>query len=269
LAARVHRPGAGGIQLHVGPPVVQSLARFFDLLVRQRQVVMRVGVGGSELQGGVIRLDGLVHAAGLIQNVAQIEVRQRVTRIDLDGAAVVFFRQRILPPVVAQSSQIDVRRCVLGVEFQNIFIRRNRHQLLAGIFFEGDPAREKLGHILGSRLRSFGRNGSAGNHLFLGSEIEHKLSGDRLQHLAFMTEGYPMPGGKGPGLEQRIFHARRLLLHGLQRLPDDGRAHLAGAQVPHLFHLQEIEEGIVLGRRDQPGFFPHGQLAGREPKNAK
>src|ERR1700682_6777030 len=60
----VYGPGAGGVELHVGAPVLQRLARLADLLVGQCDVVVRVGVGGSELNRGLISVDGFLDASG-------------------------------------------------------------------------------------------------------------------------------------------------------------------------------------------------------------
>src|SRR6202521_3589174 len=68
----VYGPGAGGVELHVGAPVLQRLARLADLLVGQCDVVVRVGVGGSELNRGLISVDGFLDASGLAENVVQV-----------------------------------------------------------------------------------------------------------------------------------------------------------------------------------------------------
>src|SRR6202521_4870308 len=68
----VYGAGAGGVELHVGAPVLQRLARLADLLVGQCDVVVRVGVGGSELNRGLISVDGFLDASGLAENVVQV-----------------------------------------------------------------------------------------------------------------------------------------------------------------------------------------------------
>ena len=78
-----------------------------------------------------------------------------------------------------------------------------------------------------------------------------------------------MAGTEGSRFEQRILHARRPLLHGLQGLPNHRGPHFSSAQVPHLFHLKQIKEGITLGRDDELGFFPARQLARRKLQNTK
>src|ERR1700732_3872945 len=81
LAARMHRPGPGGIQLHVSLPVLERLARLTNLLKRQREIVVRISVGWSELQRRLVRLDRFLHPSSLIQNIPQVEVGKRVPRI--------------------------------------------------------------------------------------------------------------------------------------------------------------------------------------------
>src|ERR1017187_4028694 len=91
LAAGVYCPRAAGVELDVGLPVSERLARFADLFVGQRQIVVGVGVGGSQLQGGLVRKNSFLHAAGLVEHVAEIEVSERVARVGFNGLAVVFF----------------------------------------------------------------------------------------------------------------------------------------------------------------------------------
>ena len=47
LAAGVHRPRAGGIELHVGLPVFEGLTGLAQFLVGQSKIVVGVGVSGS------------------------------------------------------------------------------------------------------------------------------------------------------------------------------------------------------------------------------
>src|SRR5690349_4307288 len=84
-----------------------------------------------------------------------------------------------------------------------------------------------------------------------------------------MTEGDAMAGGKSARFKQRVFHAGNLLLHGLERLPDDGGAHFTRAQITHLLDLQKVKKGITFGSGYQFGLFPSCQLTRRDPKYAK
>ena len=74
LAASMHGPRPGGIEFYVCLPVFESLARLANLLVRERKIVVCVGVGGSQLKSGLIGLNGFLHTAGLVEHVAQVEV---------------------------------------------------------------------------------------------------------------------------------------------------------------------------------------------------
>ena len=78
-----------------------------------------------------------------------------------------------------------------------------------------------------------------------------------------------MPGRSGPRLEQRIFHARDLLLHGFERLTNDSGTHLLGAQIAHLLDLQQIKKRVAFRDGHQSGLFPTRQLTRREPKYAE
>ncbi len=76
-----------------------------------------------------------------------------------------------------------------------------------------------------------------------------------------------MSSRESASFEQGIRHSRNLLLHGLERLANNGRAHFAGAQVADFLDLQQIEKGIGLGDGDEASFLPARQLARREAKN--
>src|ERR1700675_2310630 len=116
----VHGPGAGGVKLHVGTPVLQRLARLAYLLIGQCDVVVRVGVGGRELNRGLIRVDSFFDASGFVEYVAQVEIGERVAGIDLNRRTVVPFGERVFLAVVVQRAQIDVRGGVNGIHFENL-----------------------------------------------------------------------------------------------------------------------------------------------------
>jgi hypothetical protein len=113
------------------------------------------------------------------------------------------------------------------------------------------------------------RCGLANDFTLFGREIEHELSGDGFQQPPLVPEGNAMSALIGAGFEQRILHARNLLLHGFERLPDHGGANALGAQVAHFFDLHEIEKRIIFGCADQSGLLPGLKLARNEPKNAQ
>src|SRR5215472_6281338 len=84
LVPRVDSPGADRVQLGVGTPVAEGLARLARLLKSQGQVVMGVGIGWSQGNRGLISADGFGEASGFIEHVAQVEVSQSILEIDLD-----------------------------------------------------------------------------------------------------------------------------------------------------------------------------------------
>ena len=201
---------------------------------------MRIGVGGSQLDGGLIGCDGFLDAAGLVEHVAQVEVGERIARIDLDGRAVVALGSRIFLPVVVESAEIDVRGSVIGIHFQNLRIDSDGLVLCARFFFQGDPARKQLGNVGDDQFRSGTRR--AGHYFFLSPEIKHELPGDRLHESSLMPKGNAPPALVGARFEQWIFHPGNLLQHGFERLPDHGWSHFLRAQVSHLLDLQQIEK---------------------------
>ena len=87
--------------------------------------------------------------------------------------------------------------------------------------------------------------------------------------MAFVTIGNARSDAEGAGFEQRILHAGHLLLHGLQRFANDGRAHTFGAQVTNLFKLEEVVEGKRLGNRSKSGALPANELLGRDVQYPK
>ena len=75
--------------------------------------------------------------------------------------------------------------------------------------------------------------------------------------------------GRSSRFEQRIFHARSLLAHGVERLADHRRAHAHRAQVANFLDFEQIGKRIGFGGRNQPCALPVRQLARREVKNSK
>src|SRR5215831_15644951 len=105
LAAGVHRPGARGVELDVGLPVLESLAWLAKLLVSQGQIVVRVGVSGGQLQRGLVRLDRLLNPAGFVENIAEVEVGQSIARIGFDRVTVVALGKTEFLPVVEECAE--------------------------------------------------------------------------------------------------------------------------------------------------------------------
>ena len=148
--------------------------------------------------------------------------------------------------VVVKRAYVDVCGGMAGVTLQHLHIGRNRLGVRVRIFFQSDSVGEKLGHVGFLRIGPQGHDRRARNYLLFRREVEHKLPGDGLEQLAFVAKCDPVSGEKCARLEQRVFHARHLFLHRLQRLPDHGRAHLLRAQVTDFLDLQEIETRVAL-----------------------
>src|ERR1041385_6770021 len=96
-----------------------GLAAFFE---SQRQIVVRVGVGGSKRDSCLVGLDSIVQTAGLIQHVAQIEIRQSVTWVYFNGFAIVVFRQDVIVLVVVDRAQVDVGGGMRRIELYAFFV---------------------------------------------------------------------------------------------------------------------------------------------------
>src|SRR5271154_2036737 len=104
LIAGVHRPGTGGVEFDIRLPVLQSLARLARFFVGERKVVVRVCVGGSKQDRRLVSLDGFLYAPSLVENVAQVEIGERVAGIGMQGCAIMLFREREILAIVVQSA---------------------------------------------------------------------------------------------------------------------------------------------------------------------
>ena len=120
----------------------ESFARLAKLFIGQRYVVVRVGVGRSQLQGSLVGLNRFLHASGLVEHVAQIEVGERVARIGFEGLAIIRLSKREILAVVIKRAQINVRGRVNRLDFEDLVIGRDRVGLGRGISSEGDAAGE-------------------------------------------------------------------------------------------------------------------------------
>src|SRR5205085_288631 len=99
-----------------------GFARLLELFISQREIVMRIGVCGRQRDGGVIRLSGLFHPAGFIENVAQVEVAKRIAAVNFDGLAVVTLGGRKILPIVVERSEVNVSGGVRRIELKNALV---------------------------------------------------------------------------------------------------------------------------------------------------
>ena len=141
---------------------------------------MRVGVGGGKLDSHFIGLYGLLHAAGFVENISQVEIGEGVARIASQGSPVVFFGQSEVLTVVVKRSQVDVRGGVVRLKLEGFLVGNKGFGLGRGIFFERDAAGEPGGGIVLTRSGVCRGNWGAAHDLFASGEIQHELSGDRL-----------------------------------------------------------------------------------------
>ena len=110
-----------------------------------------------------------------------------------------------------------MRGGVAGLKLENFLVCGERLGLRGRILFECDATGEPDGGFILTRSRLRIRNGCGGYNLFSRREIHHKLSGDGFQQFALVTKGYAMlVCGRSARFQQRVSHARGLLLHGLE-----------------------------------------------------
>src|SRR5579863_7512936 len=151
---------------------------------------MSVGIGGCKLQGGLVGLNGFLHPAGFIQYVAQVEVRQGIPWIGLDGLTVVPLRQRKVLAVVVKRTEINVGRGVIGFDRQHSVVFGDGFALGGGIFFKSDAAGKTGGRLSLPDTRLGSRDRRRGDYLLAGREIHQELAGNRLEKLAIVAKGY-------------------------------------------------------------------------------
>ncbi len=132
LAARVVGPGAAVIELDIGAPVAQGAAVFAGAFVGECQVVVGVGVAGRERDGLEVGGDGFLEALELVENVAEIEVGENITRVGLGGAAVEFLCAAELALVEDQRAQVYAGCGILRIDGQNFLVEIDGALLLAG-----------------------------------------------------------------------------------------------------------------------------------------
>ena len=84
--------------------------------IGERQIVMRIGVSRSQLDSRAISRDGIVDAIRFVEHVAQVEVRQRVTRIGLNRETVMLFGRNKILTVVIKRAEVDMRGRVVRLE---------------------------------------------------------------------------------------------------------------------------------------------------------
>src|SRR3954454_23457051 len=68
LVASMSSPRTSGVQLYISLPMLQRLAWFFNLLVSQCQIVMRIGICRGQMQCGLISLYRLAHSPSFIEH---------------------------------------------------------------------------------------------------------------------------------------------------------------------------------------------------------
>src|SRR5436305_12398755 len=101
-------PRSSRIEPDVGSPVLERRGRLPDVFKRECKVVMSIGIGGRQLDRGLVGRNRFLHSAGFVEHVAEIEISQRVPRINLDRRAIELLGGRVFLAVVIKSPKIDV-----------------------------------------------------------------------------------------------------------------------------------------------------------------
>ena len=104
----------------------QRPARLFQLFVSQGQIVVRVRVGGRQLQRRQVGFDRISHTPGLLEHISQIKMRQGISRIYPQRLAIVLFGRFVILAVVIKRAQIDVSGSVFRIKLQHALIGRDR-----------------------------------------------------------------------------------------------------------------------------------------------
>src|SRR5271167_3687717 len=131
---------------------------------------MRVGVGRCQLDGGAVSGYSLGDATRLIENVAEIKVRQSIAGIGGHSLTVVLLALRKVPPVVIECAEIDVCGSVLGIDFQHLQVSADGLVVRAGMSFQVHAMREQLRYTLEFRngldlVRVGGNDGAHGSKI--------------------------------------------------------------------------------------------------------
>src|SRR5437763_3818271 len=119
LSARDLGPLSRVVELEIGLPVVHGLHRLAGAFTKEREVEVGVGIVRIQIQREFVMLLRLLHAALLIIQIAEIELRERVSGVHFDGALVELFRLRKAALPIINGTEIHQRSGGARVQFQN------------------------------------------------------------------------------------------------------------------------------------------------------
>ena len=266
LAAGVVRPGADGVELEVAHPVAEGLAALVLALIGQRQVVVGVGVPGSEANGGTVGVNGLAEPLQLVEHVAQIEEGQRVVRIGESRLAVKALGSGELALVIEDGPEVDGGGGVAGIEPEYVLVKLGRLDLLACLFEAYGLKKEASGAV--DDLRRTEDRDFLFNQIVVALEVEDELACDRLHHGAGMAEEQARSISYRGRFLQRVGHAGDGL-HGMNAGADTGRREAGGAEIAQLAQLNEILKAVGVGKGNKACMLPRSQLFGADAEDAK
>ena len=92
-------------------------------LIKQRQIIVRIGVARVQSQRFVIVFERVRRIVLLVVQIAEIEMRQRVARIDCERFFVMLLRIAPGMTIKENCSQIDQRPRRMRIQFRGLLIR--------------------------------------------------------------------------------------------------------------------------------------------------
>src|SRR5258707_4418805 len=98
---------------------------------------MRVGVCGGQRDGGLISANGVWQASGFVEHVAEIEISQRVTRIDFYRLAVEAFSLHVIMAVIKECAPGDIGHGPRWVEVNPPLVSGQCVRLRVGVVLHG------------------------------------------------------------------------------------------------------------------------------------
>src|SRR6204780_73842 len=127
---------------------------------------MGIRISGSQLQSSLISLHRLMDAPGFVEDVSQIEIRERIPRVGFNGKPVMLFGMSEILPIVIERSQVDMRRGMHRFEVKHLVICGDCLTLSIWIFFQRDSARKPRRNLMLARTRFRSRDWRAGHDFF-------------------------------------------------------------------------------------------------------
>ena len=246
--------------------MAEGLAALVLALIGERQVVVGVGVSGSEPNGGTVGVNGLAEPLQLVEDVAQIEEGQRVVRVGESRLAVEALGRGELALVVEDGPKVDGRGRMARIEPEDVLVKLRGFDLFACLF-EAYGLKKEASSAVDDLGRTEDRD-LLFDQVVMALEVEDELARDRLHHGAGMAEEQARTISYGGGFLQRVGHAGDGL-HGMNAGTDTSRREPGGAKVAQLAQLNEILKAVGVGKGNKACMLPRSQLFGADAEDAK